>query len=221
MVRRMVVIGGSLGGIEAVETLLSELSPDFPWPVVVVLHRSPVDVSDGLRDVIGRRSALPVAEAEDKDLARPGRVYVAPADYHLLVEGEALALSTDDRVHWARPSIDVLFDSAAATCGAGLVAVVLTGASADGAEGARAVKSNGGTLLVQDPSTAESPVMPRSAIDAAEVDAVLTVAGIAARLNALASASDAAPPPEGSGTPAPTAGSARDSARPHRRGRHG
>lgn len=195
MARPMVVIGGSLGGIEAVEAVLAGLSSAFPWPVAVVLHRSPVDVSDGLCEVIGRRSALPVTEAEDKEPARPGRVYIAPADYHLLVEGEGLALSTDDRVHWARPSIDVLFDSAAASCGSGLVAVVLTGASTDGAEGARAVKSSGGVVLVQDPATAESAVMPKGAIAAVEVDAVLTLDGIAERLNALAAARVVEAPP--------------------------
>jgi two-component system chemotaxis response regulator CheB len=186
MERSLVVVGASLGGFDAIVTLLSGLSAGFPWALAIVQHRSAEDVADTLPVMLQRRCALPVHEAEDKDPIVDGHVYVAPPDYHLLVDRAAFSLSTEARVSLARPSIDVLFDSAAAAFGASLVAVVLTGASADGALGARRVKAEGGTLLVQDPSTAESKVMPLAAIAAAAVDQILPIAAMGAYLNRLA-----------------------------------
>lgn len=186
MGRAVVVIGASLGGLDALGVLLSALSASFPWPLAIVQHRSAEDVADTLPLILQRRCALPVREAEDKDPMLDGHVYVAPPDYHLLVERAALALSTEARVSLARPSIDVLFDSAVAAFGASVVAVVLTGASADGAQGARLVKARGGTLLVQDPKTAESGVMPLAAIAAAKPDRVLPLVALGEYLNRLA-----------------------------------
>lgn len=186
MPRDLVVVGASLGGLSALEVLLGGLSEGFPWPVAIVQHRSAEDINDTLPVVLQRRCALPVAEVEDKDPIEPGRVYVGPPDYHLLIEAGTFALSTEARVISARPSIDVFFDSAAAVCGARVVAVVLTGASADGAQGSARVKARGGTLIVQDPAGAESPVMPRAAIAAAKADHVLPLTEIAPTLNLLA-----------------------------------
>lgn len=186
MGREVVVIGASLGGVDALGELLSALSASFPWPLAIVQHRSAEDVADTLAQMLQRRCALPVHEAEDKDPMIDGHVYVAPPDYHLLVDRSAFALSTEARVSLARPSIDVLFDSAAASFGSSVVAVVLTGSSADGAHGARLVKARGGTLLVQDPATAESRVMPLAAIAAAPPDRVLPLAALGEHLNRLA-----------------------------------
>jgi two-component system chemotaxis response regulator CheB len=186
MERMLVVVGASLGGFDAIAMLLSTLSANFPWPLAIVQHRSAEDVADTLPVMLQRCCALPVHEAEDKDPIVDGHVYVAPPDYHLLVDGTTFSLSTEARVSLARPSIDVLFDSAAASFGASLVAVVLTGASADGAVGARRVKAEGGTVLVQDPATAESRVMPLAAIGAAAVDQIMSVGLLGEYLNRLA-----------------------------------
>ena len=182
----LVVIGASMGGVTALEVLLTALSPAFPWPLAVVLHRGTETAGDALASVLQRRSALPVREVEDKDPIVPGHVHLAPADYHLLIEEGSFALSTEARSSWARPSIDVLFDSAAAACRGELVGVILTGASADGAAGVARIKAVGGTVFVQDPTTAEARAMPLAAIAAAEVDRVLALADLADALHQLA-----------------------------------
>ncbi len=174
---RFVVMGTSLGGLAALKTVLSALPADFPFPVVAVQHRQP-GTEDRLSALLGSVCALPVCEAEDKEPIVPGRIYLAPADYHLLVEGDHLALSVDEPLEYARPSIDVLFESAAAAHGDRVVGVILTGANDDGARGLAAVKEGGGIAVVQDPSTAEAPRMPRAALDAVKADAVLPVESI-------------------------------------------
>ncbi len=186
MSRSMVLIGTSLGGLGALTSVLSDLSASFPWPVAVVQHRSAEDSGVTLAGVLQQQCALPVDEVEDKDPIVGGRVFLAPPDYHLLVERDAFALSTEARVSLARPSIDVLFDSAVASFDGLLVALVLTGASVDGARGAARVKAHGGVVLVQDPATAESAIMPRATIAATAVDAVLPLAAMGAYLNRLA-----------------------------------
>jgi two-component system chemotaxis response regulator CheB len=120
-----------------------------------------------------RRTNLKVVDAEDKQWIKPGHVYLAPANYHLLVERGAFSLSVDDAVSYSRPSIDVLFESAADAYGASVAAVVLTGANSDGARGVKAIKKRGGFVVVQDPKTAEAPSMPTAAIAAARVDQIL------------------------------------------------
>ncbi|HEX3596559.1 MAG TPA: chemotaxis protein CheB, partial [Polyangiaceae bacterium] len=168
----LIVIGASLGGFDAVRTLLGVLPTDLAVPVVLVQHR--MSDPDGLLvELLGAESPLPVSEPEDKDPILPGRVYVAPSEYHLLVERGFFTLSMDEPVCYARPSIDVLFESAADSYGPTTIAIVLTGSNRDGAQGARAVKGAGGTVLVQDPRTALSPVAPKAAIDCTRVDAVL------------------------------------------------
>jgi two-component system chemotaxis response regulator CheB len=179
-------MGSSWGGLHALETVLSGLSPDFRTPIVIAQHRSADSGSGALGRMLSVRSGLDVCEAGDKDEIEEGRVYLAPADYHLLVEPEGFALSTEDTVQYSRPSIDVLFDSAADTYADGLVAVVLTGANADGSYGLERVKRRGGIAIVQDPATAERREMPDAAIATGVVDHVLPLEEIAAKLMELA-----------------------------------
>jgi two-component system chemotaxis response regulator CheB len=168
----LIVIGASMGGMRALETVLGALPPDFPVPIAAVLHRS-VDSSDRLRLILQRHTQLRVEEPQDKDPLQPGCAYVAPPDYHLLVEPGSLALSTDAPVSHARPSIDVLFETAAEVYRSRLIGVVMTGANSDGSRGAARIAARGGRVIIQDPETAESPVMPRAAAAAVPAARVL------------------------------------------------
>lgn len=178
----LIVIGASLGGLLALRELLQWLRPDFSIPIAIVQHRHR-EVQHRLVDSMQQGVRLPLREVEDKDELRAGQIYLAPADYHLLVESDHFLLSTDPPVSYARPSIDVLFESAADAYGERLVGVILTGANQDGALGAAAIKAQGGRVLVQDPTTAESDVMPAAAIAQTCVDAVLPLPELADRLN--------------------------------------
>lgn len=177
----IVVIGASIGGLEALKVVLGALPAGFGSAVAVAHHRG-----KGGRELASRllsqHVALPVREAEDKESILAGRIYLAPPDYHLLVERDHFALSVDPAVKHARPSIDVLFESAAESWGARVVGVLLTGASEDGTAGLAAVRARGGRALVQDPGTAEDPTMPRSAITAGCADEVFPLEEIGARL---------------------------------------
>jgi two-component system chemotaxis response regulator CheB len=182
----LIAIGTSLGGLNALLSVVRQLPRDLPVALVVVQHRG-VSQDTGLVDLLQQNTALTVVEAEDKMALRPGVVFVAPADYHLLVEDrESLALSTDAAVRSARPSIDVLFESAADAYGDALIAVLLTGASADGAAGLARVKQRGGRAIVQDPATAECATMPSAGIAATAVDYVLPLERIGEHLLSLA-----------------------------------
>lgn len=181
---RAVVIGGSTGGVEALTAILPALPGDFALPVLLVQHLHPSD--DGaLAGHFGRECALPVIEPCDKERIERGRVYAAPANYHMLVERDgAISLSVDERVNWSRPSIDVLFESAARVRGKAVIAVILSGASADGAAGMHAIKAAGGLTMAQDPATAETPVMPQAAIDAGVIDEIMPAEDIGRTLAA-------------------------------------
>lgn len=169
----IVAIGTSLGGLNAILTILGQLPASLPVPVLVVQHRGPASTG-GLVEMLREHTPLQVLEAEDKAALAGGTVYVAAPDYHLLVEAPgAIALSTDAPVRSARPSIDVLFETAAEAYGAGVLAVLLTGASADGADGLARVKALGGRVIVEDPATAECATMPAAGIAAAPVDYIL------------------------------------------------
>ena len=181
MAYELVVIGTSYGGLQALSTLLDGLPPDFPGSVVIVQHRSK-DSDDTLVNLLQEYSRLPLREAEDKEAIEAGTVYLAPPDYHTLVEDRAFSLSVDAPVVFSRPSIDVLFETAADAYGPRLVGVVLTGANADGSAGLRRIKRFGGYAIAQDPSTAAGPAMPRAAIAAVDVDAILPIEQIAGRL---------------------------------------
>ena len=168
-------------------------SDSYPLPIVIVQHLHPRQ--DGApASTLGRYCALTVKEAEDKELAKPGHVYLAPPDYHLLVERRGtLALSVDPKINYSRPSIDVLFESAAFAWAPALAAVVLTGANRDGADGARLIRERGGLTLAQDPTEADHSEMPRAAIDAGGIERVLPLAEIGETLCALS------PPPGSDG----------------------
>src|ERR1700734_3937420 len=165
-----IVIGGSAGALEALDTLLPALPPRFPAAVFIVLHL-PRDRPSMLASIFAAKCLLPVEEAEDKAPARPGTIYFAPPDYHLLIEeGPCLALSVDDPVNLSRPSIDVLFESAADVYRQSLMGIILSGASADGAEGLAAVHSAGGITVVQEPQSAAVPLMSTSALQRCAAD---------------------------------------------------
>lgn len=181
----MIVVGGSLGGMKALRNILSPLPPTFPLPVAVVLHRHK-ESGDSLVSIIQNGIRLTVTEVLDKEPIEPGHVYLSPSDYHLLVEPMYFSLSTDEPVQYARPSIDVLFESAADVYGARTIAVILTGANHDGALGAAAVRRKGGTVIIQDPFDAECPVMPASALETTPDALVRTMQEIPALLMELA-----------------------------------
>jgi two-component system, chemotaxis family, protein-glutamate methylesterase/glutaminase len=158
--------------------VLRPLPADLPVPILIVQHRGPAS-DRRLVAMLQEQTALKVLEAEDKAALAPGTVYVAAPDYHLLVEAPgALALSTDVPVRSARPSIDVLFETAADAYGPGVLGVLLTGASADGASGLARIKAAGGKAIVQDPATAECATMPAAGIAAAPVDYILPLESI-------------------------------------------
>jgi two-component system, chemotaxis family, protein-glutamate methylesterase/glutaminase len=158
-----IVIGGSAGAVAALTTILPAMRAGLGCPVFVVVHLPPARESL-LVNLLAQQCALAVKEAEDKEIPQPGTIYVAPPDYHLLVEsGPMLALSADEPVLFSRPSIDVLFESAADAYQNRLLAIVLSGASEDGAAGLAAVRQAGGMAIVQDPATAPSALMPQAA----------------------------------------------------------
>jgi two-component system chemotaxis response regulator CheB len=181
----LVTVGASWGGLHAIETVLAALPDSFSTPIAIAQHRA-IDAGSGaLCRMLAVRSGADVREAGDKDPIEGGRVYVAPPDYHLLVEADGFALSTEGTVHHSRPSIDVLFDSAADVYGDRLIGVVLTGANADGAYGLARVKRRGGATIVQDPETAEKREMPDAAIATGCADYVLPLEEIAPKLTEL------------------------------------
>ncbi|KFZ83959.1 chemotaxis protein [Amycolatopsis sp. MJM2582] len=181
----IVAIGASAGGVKALLTVLKALPGDFPVPVVIVQHLDPHH-DTVLAELLDRRSRLRVKLAEDGEVAEPGAAYVAPPDRHLLVgPGGKLRLSERDKVRFVRPSADLLFESVAVACGAAALVCVLTGTGFDGSAGARAVSSRGGTVVAEDPSTAEFKGMPQAVVNAVAVDLTLPLEGIAAALVAL------------------------------------
>ncbi|MEG4230647.1 chemotaxis protein CheB [Microcoleus sp. Pol11C3] len=210
----IVVIGTSLGGLQALTVLLANLPKSFPLPVVIVQHRHKSS-QDRLSDFLQQQSSLPITDAEDKEPIAPGRVYLAPADYHLLIESPreweqslsdndftkwgripvepiynskspivcraspTFALSTEAPVCYARPSIDVLFESAADAFGEKVIGIILTGANSDGTEGLAKIKAEGGLTFVEEPASALCRTMPASAIANVEVDWILPLSKIA------------------------------------------
>ncbi|MEG4984316.1 chemotaxis protein CheB [Microcoleus sp. BR0-C5] len=210
----IVVVGTSLGGLEALTVLLADLPKSFPLPVVIVQHRHKSS-QNRLTDVLQQHSSLQITEAQDKEEIVPGRVYLAPADYHLLIESPCeeefslyennltewgivavesihnsksripdrgtptFALSTEAPVSYARPSIDVLFESAADAFGEKVIGIILTGANSDGSKGLAKIKAEGGLTFVEEPASALCPTMPASAIANVEVDWILPLSKIA------------------------------------------
>jgi len=182
---KAVVIGASAGAVQALQTILPALAADYGLPVLVVVHVPP-DRANILAPLLQARCEIAVKEAEDKEVLAPGAVYLAPSNYHLLVEtDESLALSKDEPVNHSRPSIDVLFQSAADTYGPGLVGVVLTGANHDGAAGLRAIVDAGGLAVVEDPASAYAAAMPLAALEACPSARIMTLDAIASYLSTL------------------------------------
>ncbi len=181
-----VVIGLSLGGLKALEMILSQLEADFALPVMVVQHRAP-DSDDFLSQHIDEVCALHVTDAADKMPIEAGYVYFAPPGYHLQVEPDRTqSLSVDPPIQWSRPSIDVLFETAAEVYRERLVGIVMTGTNTDGSSGLIRIKQLGGCTVVQDPHTAQAPEMPTAAIAAAQPDHILpleSIGGFLASLN--------------------------------------
>jgi two-component system chemotaxis response regulator CheB len=174
-----VVIGCSAGGLDALRIVLEALPTDFPATVIIVAHTAPGG-DNLLPNLLARICRLPVSEAQEREPALPGQVYVAPPNYHLLIEPNRIfALSVDERVCFVRPSIDVLFQSAADAYGERLIGVILTGANSDGAQGLKAIKAAGGITLVQDPVGAYADTMPKAAIATGAVDKVLQLDDLA------------------------------------------
>lgn len=173
-----IVIGVSTGGMAALDTILPHLRADCDLAVIVVQHEHPTS-DDFLTRYLDEKCLLKVKRADDKEDIAPGVIYIAPPNYHLMVEeNRTFALSIDEPFNYARPSIDVLFEAAADVYGANLVGVVLTGASADGSRGIGKIKERGGLAIVQDPETAEVQTMPRAAINANHVDHILPLGEI-------------------------------------------
>ena len=181
MVYSVVAIGTSWGGLAALTKLLGELPVDFRIPVVVVQHRSK-DSERLLVQLLQDATELKVCEIEDKDPLTPGTVHVAPANYHVLIENGYASLTVEEPVRFSRPSIDVMFSSAADTYGSAAIGVVLTGANEDGARGLAHIVKRGGLALVQDPKTAEIPIMPEAAMRAVPTSQVLPLDALAPRL---------------------------------------
>ncbi len=180
-----VVIGASAGGVQALSALSAALPADLRVPCFVVLHL-PRERPSLLPEIFSPHCRRPVEEAQDKEPVQSGTVYIAPPDYHLMLDrGPTVALSTDELVHYSRPSIDVLFESAADVYGKGLLGIILTGWNQDGADGLEAVHRAGGLTIVQNPDTAEAPVMPQAALTRTPVHFILNLEEIAALLAAL------------------------------------
>ena len=185
----VVVIGASWGGMRALSRVLGDLPGDFPLPIAVAQHRDADAEDDLLARLLERHTELEVADADDKDPLEAGRVLLAPPGYHLLLEDGSVALSVDEPVQFSRPSIDVLFESAAMEHGARVVGIVLTGSNSDGAQGLRAIRDRGGYTIVQDPATAARAEMPQAAL-AAEPHAVVPLEDVATVLCACVGAGE-------------------------------
>ncbi|MFQ5866186.1 MAG: chemotaxis protein CheB [bacterium] len=175
----MVVIGVSAGGSESLRIILSALPGDFLLSIVIVQHLHP-NSDNFLACYLNEKSELTVKEADEKESIKAGMVYIAPPNYHLLIEEDkTFSLSISERVNYARPSIDVLFETAADAYGSNLIGIILTGANHDGSQGLKRIKERGGLTIVQDPKTAEVDSMPKAAMAATEVDHVLPLEQIA------------------------------------------
>lgn len=181
----MLIIGGSAGSLDVILKLLPDLRLDLSFPIIVVLHRKKSSDSV-LANIFASKTPLTVKEAEEKDTIAPGCIYIAPADYHLLIEKDyTLSFDFSEKVNFSRPSIDVTFETAAEAYQSELAGLLLSGASGDGTEGLKAVKAYGGTVWVQNPLTAQVAYMPAQAIAGVEVDLIIDPDEIANYINTL------------------------------------
>ena len=171
----IIAIGGSAGGIKAITEVLKPLPKDFPIPIVIVLHRLK-NVPSTLQNVVQYHTRLKVKEADEKETIRPNCAYIAPANYHLLIEKDrTLALDYSEKVKYSRPSIDLTLECVANVYGDKAVGILLTGANTDGAAGLLAMKNAGANCFAQDPKSAEVSTMPQSALDIGATDKVIAL----------------------------------------------
>jgi len=179
---KCVLIGGSAGSLKVLMHILPELEA-IDFPIIVILHRKN-DSNSSLDQLLSYQTSLPVKEAEDKELMRNGMIYIAPADYHLLIEKDGLlSLDASEKVLWSRPSIDVTFESAADVFGSGALGILLSGANNDGTYGLECIRRAGGLIAVQRPGNAEIPAMPMFALEELQPDYILDDYAMAEMIN--------------------------------------
>jgi two-component system chemotaxis response regulator CheB len=182
---QLIAIGGSAGSLDVILKLIPALNPRLPAAIIIITHRK-ASSEEILVDLLNAKSTWPVREAEEKDTITPHTIYIAPTDYHLLIEQDhSFSLDVSEKVNYSRPSIDITFESAAEVYGPAALGVLLSGANADGVEGLRHIKARGGLCLVQDPDTADVDYMPRQAITQVKVDKVLPADQLAGYINKL------------------------------------
>ncbi|AXY73413.1 chemotaxis protein CheB [Paraflavitalea soli] len=182
---QLIVIGGSAGSLDVILKLIPALHPRLPVAIIIVTHRKPSN-DEILVDLLNAKSTWPVKEAEEKEPVEPNTIYIAPTDYHLLLEKDhTFSLDVSEKVNYSRPSIDITFESAAEAYGPSLLGILLSGANADGVDGMKSIKSHGGTCLVQDPDSADVDYMPRQAVEQVQVDKVLPADQLAGFINSL------------------------------------
>lgn len=182
---KLIVIGGSAGSLQVVLKILSYLKADYPVPILLVLHRN-VQFDSSLEELLSLRIDLKSKEIEEKDIIKPGCVYISPADYHVLIESDfTFSLDDSEKVNFSRPSIDVVFSSAALVYKETLMAILLSGANADGSEGLVKVKERNGIVIIQEPEEAIVPFMPQQALKSVVPDYILKASEIAGLLNSL------------------------------------
>lgn len=179
------IIGGSAGSLQVLLEFLPRISKLITFPLIIVLHRKP-GKDNLLTNLLAARTALTVKEVEEKELIEPGTVYIAPSDYHLLIENNrTFSLDASEKVNFSRPAVDVTFESAANVFRENLVCLLLSGANADGTAGLMRVKKKGGTVALQDPATAVAPFMPENAAQNITADAILRPDLMADYINSL------------------------------------
>ena len=183
---RLIVIGGSSGSLQVILHIFSHLPEHFPVPILLVIHRGN-SYESSLLDLLILRSVLPVREVEEKEEILADRVYLAPADFHVLIEKDrTFSLDYSEKLNYSRPSIDITFISASEAYGSGLTGILLSGANEDGAEGIRQIKEHGGYTIIQDPEDAQVNYMPKQASLKSQIDGILNTAGITNYLLSLA-----------------------------------
>lgn len=182
---KVLLIGGSAGSIEVLMSILPKLNPFYTFSIIIVLHRKSTEDTI-LEKLVAMKSVIPIAKLEDKEVLTPGYIYVAPSNYHLLLEkNQFLSLDVSEKVNYSRPSIDVTFESAALAYGTQCFAILLSGSNSDGTKGLKTIKEYGGTVILQDPKEALMPFMPENALSAVTPDYILNTPQILDFINAI------------------------------------
>jgi two-component system chemotaxis response regulator CheB len=185
---KLLVIGGSAGSIEVIIKILEKLNNNLSIAIVIIIHRKKTSDAS-LTQLFNNRSTILVTEADEKEPIVPGRIYLAPADYHLLIENDyTISLDTSEKVQFSRPSIDVTFESAADVYGESLAALLLSGANSDGAQGLLTIANSGGITIVQNPASAEVDFMPKAAIFKTVVDYIIETNDLPGLVNDMSAA---------------------------------